>query len=87
MKYIEYLSSAGAMFPGTDRCQLFLYDTNVSVYVVVYVYQNNGTRMHDKYCQFSLLDLLQIAWVAFHESLPLLLLLLFDINCSCASQR
>ena len=43
-------------------------------------------ELHDKYGQVSLLDLLQIARVALHESMPLLLLL-FDINCSCASQR
>ena len=34
----------------------------------------------------SLLDLLQFAWVALHESMPLLVLL-FDMNCSCASAK
>ena len=42
--------------------------------------------MHDKYCQISRLNLLQFAWVALHESIPLLVLL-FDINCSCASAK
>ena len=42
--------------------------------------------MHDKYCQVSLLDLLQFTWVALHESMPLVVLL-FDINCSCASAK
>ena len=69
-----------------DRCKLLLYDTSVLVYVVAYVYQNNGTWMDDEYCQVSLLALLQITWVALHESMPLMLPL-FDKNCSCASQR
>ena len=42
--------------------------------------------MHDKYCQISRLNLLHFAWVALHESIPLLVLL-FDINCSCASAK
>ena len=41
--------------------------------------------MQDKYGQVSLLDLLQIAWVALHESMPLLLLL-FGINLKGESQ-
>ena len=42
--------------------------------------------MHGEYCQVSLFDLLQFAWVALHESMPSLLLL-FDIHCSCASAK